>query len=308
MNRKTNDASAADSLSSDTCKALKLIIEPRAHDLGAFEVKRALPVGECRAVGSFVFFDHMGPAVLPPDQPVNVRPHPHIGLSTLTWMFDGCIMHRDSLGYQQEILPGEVNWMTAGSGIVHSERSPDRLENQDKPLHGLQTWMALPMEHEETAPAFQHYPADQLPRIQQDGKRMIVVAGRAFGETSPVAVFSGTLYVDITLEGGTELEIDSEHEERAIYLLNGEIELEGERFAPGRMLVLTPGVEATIRALEETHLVLIGGEKLDADRHIWWNFVSSSKARIEQAKEDWRDGKFGKVVDDEVEFIPLPND
>lgn len=291
----------------DSCEHIDLVIEPRVHDLGGFEVRRALPVKKRRMVGPFVFFDHMGPASLPPERPINVRPHPHIGLSTLTWLFEGTIMHRDSLGYAQEIVPGEVNWMTAGSGIVHSERSPERLAGKTNSLHGLQIWMALPKPYEETEPSFQHYKADALPRIDGDGVRAVVVAGTAWGERSPVSVFSETVYVDIKLDRGAALEIGKEHEERALYLLSGELEISGARYVSGCMLVINDNRAPVIQALDNTHLVLLGGASLDGPRYIWWNFVSSDKERIEQAKADWREGRFAKVPGDEIEFIPLPD-
>jgi len=290
-----------------SCEPIDLVIQPRVHDLGGFQVRRALPVKERRMVGPFVFFDHMGPSVLPPEQPVEVRPHPHIGLSTLTWLFEGTIMHRDSLGSAQEIIPGEVNWMTAGSGIVHSERSPERLRGQRNPLHGLQVWMALPKSHEETDPSFQHYTAEELPVMKGDGVRAVIVAGTAWGQRSPVSVFSETIYVDITLRDGAALVIGKEPEERALYLLTGRVEISGESFQPGSMLVLKNGADPEIRATEDTHLVLIGGARMDEPRHMWWNFVSSDKERIEQAKSDWRDGRFAKVPGDEEAFIPLPD-
>ncbi|MGO1121157.1 pirin family protein [Rhodovibrionaceae bacterium A322] len=282
------------------------VLSPKVHDLGAFSVQRTLPAAEQRMVGPFVFFDHFGPAVLPADRPIDVRPHPHIGLATLTWLLEGEIMHRDSLGYVQEIKPGEVNWMTAGSGIVHSERSPERLEGQEKPVHGLQIWMALPKDKEEIDPSFQHYAASDLPVIEGPGLAATVVAGSAWGHTSPVAVYWETLYLDVRLQAGTALPLNLPHEERALYLLSGEIEMAGVRYKPGGMLVLEPAVQPEIRALSDSHFVMIGGKKMDGPRRLWWNFVSSSKERIEQAKEDWREGRFGKVPGDD-EFIPLPD-
>jgi redox-sensitive bicupin YhaK (pirin superfamily) len=294
-------------MNEDDADVILHAIGPREHDLGGgFMVRRSLPVRECRSVGPFVFFDHMGPAVLPPERPVDVLPHPHIGLSTLTWLFEGAIMHRDSLGYAQEILPGEVNWMTAGSGIVHSERSPDRLRGQTQSLHGLQIWMALPKANEETAPSFQHYGTDELPRIEDNGIHITVVAGTAWGRESPVSVFSKTLYADVVLEAGAVLSLGSEHEERALYLLSGRIALAGGTFEPGALLVLKPGREVEIAAEAATHLVIIGGAPLDGRRYMWWNFVSSDKDRIERAKADWREGRFAKISGDEEEFVPLP--
>lgn len=288
------------------CEPVELTISPREHDLGGLPVRRVLPVREKRMLGPFIFFDHVGPVTLPPEQSVDVRPHPHIGLSTLTWLFDGRIMHRDSLGYAQEIIPGEVNWMTAGSGIVHSERSPEDQQGQPKSLFGLQIWMALPAEHEETDPAFQHVAADQLPAVEDGGLKAKVIAGQAWGCRSPVNVFSDTLYVDVALDAGAALPLGPEHEERALYPISGDIDIGGETFQPGAMLVLKPGTDVTIRAVTEARLVVIGGARMDGPRHIWWNFVSSRKERIEQAKADWREGRFPKVPGDDA-FIPLPD-
>tara|TARA_R110002072_G_scaffold123977_3_gene259332 strand:- start:88 stop:1020 length:933 start_codon:yes stop_codon:yes gene_type:complete len=282
------------------------ILPAESHDLGGFTVQRVLPAAAQRMIGPFVFFDQMGPATLPADQGVNVRPHPHIGLSTLTWLLEGQIMHRDSLGYVQQIKPGEVNWMTAGSGIVHSERSPERLKGQEKRLFGLQVWMALPKNQEETDASFQHYKATELPVFDGEGRRAVIVAGTAWGKTSPVSVFWETLYVDVTLQAGATLPLDLDHEERALYLLTGEIEIAGVHYQPGGMLVLKPGATPTLKARADSRLVVIGGAKMDGPRHVWWNFVSSRKERIEQAKADWRDGHFAKVPSDD-EFIPLPD-
>lgn len=216
-------------------------------------------------------------------------------------------MHRDSLGYAQEIHPGEVNWMTAGSGIVHSERTPERLLGQEQRVFGLQVWMALPRAHEETAPSFQHYTADELPVIEGDGVKATIVAGRSWGRSSPVTVFSDTLYVDMKLRAGAKTEISAEHEERAVYLLSGRVDITGTRLGPREMAVLKPGLATAIDAMEETHLVLIGGEKMDGPRIKWWNLVSSRQDRIDQAKADWSAGRFPKVPGDEEEFIPLPD-
>lgn len=290
------------------CEPVELIIRPQEHDLGAFTVRRVLPASERQMVGPFIFFDHMGPATLAPDQPVNVRPHPHIGLATLTWLFEGALMHRDSLGYAQEIRPGEVNWMTAGSGIVHSERTPERLLDQETRLSGLQVWMALPKAHEETAPSFQHCKADELPAWQGDGISITLVAGSAWGKTAPVAVYSDTLYADMRMAAGASAVIEPEHEERALYLFSGAVDIAGVRFDPGGMLVLKPGIAIEVRAVADTHLVLIGGAPMDGPRFKWWNLVSSSRARIDQAKADWRDGRFAKIPGDAEEFIPLPGE
>lgn len=293
---------------SETCPPVELIIGPKEHDLGAFTVRRVLPAPDRQMVGPFIFFDHMGPATLDADQSVNVRPHPHIGLATLTWLFEGSIMHRDSLGSAQEIHPGEVNWMTAGSGIVHSERTPERLLGSENRLSGLQVWLALPKDHEDAEPSFQHYGAEELPKISADGVSATVVAGTAWGRHAPVSVYSDTLYVDMSLAAGRSWDIEDAHEERALYLLSGEIEIAGTRFGPAEMLVLKPGAPVGIAAVRDTHLVLIGGAKMDGPRIKWWNLVASSQDRIERAKADWRAGRFPKVPGDEEEFIPLPED
>lgn len=289
------------------CDPIDLVIEPQEHDIGAFTVRRTLPAKERQMVGPFIFFDQMGPAVLPADKPLDVRPHPHIGLATLTWLVEGSIFHRDSLGFQSEIQPGEVNWMTAGSGIVHSERTPEHLRGKEQPLFGLQVWMALPKDKEKVDPSFQHYTADQIPHVQGDGWKATIVAGCAWGKTSPVSVYSETLYADIRMEDGATLTVSSEHEERAVYALTGELEIAGSRFAPGRMLVLKPGVDVEIKAVGATQLMLIGGAVMDGPRIKWWNFVASSRELIDQAKADWKDGRFAKVPGDEDEFIPLPD-
>ena len=285
---------------------MTLLIPPRVHDLGGgFTVKRLLPHAKARSVGPFVFFDHIGPALLDADHPLEVRPHPHIGLATVTYLWEGAIMHRDSLGSLQEINPGDVNWMTAGRGIAHSERTPERLLGQAHRMHGLQTWVALPREHEEAAPAFVHHPAATLPVVELPGVRMTVVAGHAFGERAPVAVLSDTLYVSIDLQAGCSLTIPAEHAERALYPVDGELELDGQALPLSHLAVLEPGGEPLLRAVTDARVMLLGGAPLDGPRHIWWNFVSSSRERIEQAKADWRDGRFGQVPG-ETEFIPLP--
>jgi redox-sensitive bicupin YhaK (pirin superfamily) len=289
------------------CEAIQQVIVPRTADLGdGFSVRRALPSARSRMVGPFVFFDHFGPAVFRSGNGLDVRPHPHIGLATVTYLFDGEIMHRDSLGTAAPILPGEVNWMTAGRGIVHSERTgPERRAKGDS-LHGLQMWVALPAEREEMPPAFAHYAASAFPELRDDGTTVRVVVGSAYGARSPVATTSETLFADATLAAGSTLPLDADQEERAIYLLRGEIDIAGDRFGPDRLLVFRRGDRITVRALVDTHLVVFGGATLDGPRHIWWNFVSSRKERIEQAKADWAAGHFGKVPGDEIEFIPLP--
>jgi hypothetical protein len=289
------------------CEAIKQVIVPRTADLGdGFTVRRALPSAQSRMVGPFVFFDHFGPAVFRSGSGLDVRPHPHIGLATVTYLFDGEIMHRDSLGTAAPIRPGEVNWMTAGRGIVHSERTGPERRRQGDSLHGLQMWVALPADKEEIAPAFAHHGVDEFPMVRDNNKSVRVVVGSLYGARSPVATTSETLFADAVLKAGSTLPLDAEHEERAIYLLDGEIDIAGDRFGPDRLLVFRPGDAIAIRALTDAHLTIFGGATMDGPRHIWWNFVSSRKDRIEQAKAEWAAGHFGKVPGDEIEFIPLP--
>src|SRR5215469_3940329 len=287
--------------------ALGAIIVPRTRDLGdGFEVRRALPAAERRAVGPFVFFDQMGPVTLAAGRGLDVRPHPHIGLATVTYLLEGEILHRDSRGSRQLIRPGAVNWMTAGRGIAHSERTPPEVRRHDSRIFGVQLWVGLPKAHEETAPAFHHHDADALPEIEAKGLRLKVIAG-SFGATrSPVATFAATLCADAEMAGGTTLALPAEHEERSLYVLSGAIEIGGHRIEPGRLLVFRPGGEVAIHAPVATRLLLLGGERMDGPRHVWWNFVSSSKERIEQAKADWKAGRFEHFID-ETEFIPLPD-
>jgi redox-sensitive bicupin YhaK (pirin superfamily) len=282
-------------------------ILPRTRDLGdGFAVRRVLPAAERRMVGPFVFFDQFGPVELPAGRGLDVRPHPHIGLATVTYLFEGGIVHRDSLGFVQPIAPGDVNWMTAGRGIVHSERTDSESRRQPQRLQGIQIWVALPQRHEETAPAFVHYPAATLPLIESEGKSVRVVAGALFGRRSPVQTLSDLFYAAATLTPGAGLQLDADHAERAVYLLDGMVEIDGRAFAPGRLLVFAPGRALTLRANTSARLLLFGGEPLDGPRHIWWNFVSSRPERIEQAKEDWKRGRFA-AVPGETEFIPLPD-
>jgi redox-sensitive bicupin YhaK (pirin superfamily) len=278
---------------------------PKMHDLGGFTVARVLPNARRRSVGPFVFFDHIGPALLEGEQPVAVRPHPHIGLATVTFLWEGAMMHRDSLGSVQEINPGDVNWMTAGRGIVHSERTPERLRNKPYRFHGLQTWIALPLEHEEAAPNFEHYPAATLPMTAVDGVEITIVAGRAFGERSPVHVYSDTLYVSLVFDAGAELRLPAEHAERALYPVEGHLTLDGLPLPNATLAVLDPGSTPVLRADSKARVMLFGGAPLDGPRFVWWNFVSSSRERIERAKHDWAHGKFD-MVPGETEFIPLP--
>jgi redox-sensitive bicupin YhaK (pirin superfamily) len=265
-----------------------------------------LPSTAHRLVGPFIFFDHIGPADFAPGQGVNVRPHPHIGLATVTYLFDGEIVHRDSLGSHQSIRPGDINWMTAGRGIVHSERTSAERRRTGSSVHGLQLWVALPRAHEETAPEFRHFPAATLPTLDLAGARIRILAGSAYGRSSPVQTLSPLFYADAVIPAGGELPLPSEHPERAAYVVDGTIRVGEETAEPGRMLVFNTGTGAALHAVTDAHIVLIGGAPIDGERHIWWNFVSSSDARIEQAKRDWKENRFPKVPGDEIESIPLP--
>jgi redox-sensitive bicupin YhaK (pirin superfamily) len=286
--------------------SIKTVINAKPRDLGGFVVGRVLPSAAQRLVGPFIFFDHMGPAELVPGEGMDVRPHPHIGLATVTYLFEGEIIHRDSLGSCQPIRPGDINWMTAGRGIAHSERTSAELRESGSQIHGLQLWVALPLADEEVAPEFHHHPASTLPALEQEGARIRVLAGTAYGQTSPVRTFSSLFYVDIALPAGCSLPVPREHEERAAYVVEGAIECGTERAESRRMLVFTPGAEVVLRAETDARVVLVGGAPIDGERHIFWNFVSSSKERIEQAKRDWKEQRFPKVPGDEIEFIPLP--
>jgi redox-sensitive bicupin YhaK (pirin superfamily) len=285
-------------------KVIALSIEPAIKDLGEFSVARLLPDRRRQRVGPFIFFDHFGPAEFAPGTGVNVRAHPHIGLATITYLFTGTMLHRDNLGFVQEIEPGAVNWMTAGSGIVHSEKVTDEVLANGQRLHGLQTWVALPLESEEIAPRFEHYPAEQIPRMEADGARISVIIGSAYGAGSPVKTESETVYVEIHLEAGAAVDLP-QTEELATLLISGEAAVAGEPLEQGTLAVLEDNAVATIRATTEAHLVICGGAALPGDRIVWWNFVSSSAERIERAKADWLNGRFDAVPGEE-EFIPLP--
>jgi redox-sensitive bicupin YhaK (pirin superfamily) len=288
--------------------ALETVIVPRTRDLGdGFQVRRALPSVQRRMVGPFVFFDQMGPTVLRAGTGLDVRPHPHIGLATVTFLFDGEILHRDSLGTVQPIRPDEVNWMTAGRGIAHSERTPPENRRTESRLFGIQTWVALPKEHEETEPTFAHHGAADLPVVAGEGKRVRLIIGALYGARSPVRVFSEMFYADAALDPGARLEIPADHEERALYVAEGRIEVDGAAYDAGQLLVFRPGDPVTIAAADRSRALLLGGEPMDGPRHVWWNFVSSSKERIEQAKADWKAGRFPPVPG-ETEFIPLPEE
>lgn len=286
------------------------VILPKVHDLGdGFTVRRALPSAQRRMVGPFVFFDEMGPVTFRPGEGQDVRPHPHIGLSTLTYLYDGEILHRDHLGNVQPIRAGAVNWMTAGSGIVHSERTSPERRAAGGGLFGQQIWIALPCAAEETAPSFTHHPADTIPSTQGDGVTANLVAGSAFGLRSPVATFSDLMYVDVVLDDGARFQVPAEHAERAAFVVSGAISIAGQSgsFEESRLVVFAPGAEILVTAHGATRLMLLGGEPFPEQRWIWWNFVSSSKDRIEQAKADWREGRF-PTIPGETEFIPLPPD
>jgi len=288
----------------DTDGSVDLAIHARPRDLGGFSVRRVLPAPRRRMVGPFIFFDHMGPADLPPGQGINVRPHPHIGLATITYLFEGQLMHRDSLGFEQAIRPGAVNLMTAGHGIVHSERSGDDLDEASR-LHGIQSWIALPEAEEEREPAFEHVAAGSLPLVERDGARIRVIMGEAFGETSPVPVFSPTLYLELELAADARVAIPADWDELAAYVVEGGARIDGHDYTEGTMAVGAPGMGLEIAALRDAHVMVVGGAPL-GERHIWWNFVSSRAERIEQAKDDWREGRFEPVPGD-PEFIPLPD-
>jgi redox-sensitive bicupin YhaK (pirin superfamily) len=290
-----------------SCDAIANVIVPRTVDLGdGFSVRRALPSARTRMVGPFIFFDHFGPAEFRAGAGLDVRPHPHIGLATVTYLFDGEIMHRDSLGTALAIKPGEVNWMTAGQGIVHSERTGAEKRAAGSPIHGLQMWVALPKRHEEMSAAFAHHDVSEFPIVAENGKNVRLVVGSAYGSKSPVPVMHETLFADVHLKAGSSVPLDAQHEERAIYMIAGEIDIAGDKFGQGQLLVFKPGDAVRISAAQDSHFVICGGAAMDGPRHIWWNFVSSSRDRIEQAKADWKAGHFQKVPGDEIEFIPLP--
>jgi redox-sensitive bicupin YhaK (pirin superfamily) len=286
---------------------VRRVLEGRPRDLGGFEVRRVLPAARLQTVGPFIFFDHIGPALLARGHGVDVRPHPHIGLATVTYLFDGAFMHRDSLGSAQVVRPGDVNWMVAGRGIVHSERTP--MEMREAPdgasIHGIQTWIALPREHEEVEPAFEHHPSRTLPQISLPGARLCLIAGAAYGARAPASVYSPMFYLAAELASGSASAVPAEYEERAFYVVEGEVELDGERFRVGQMPVLETGASATVRAITPARIMLLGGAPLDGPRHIWWNFVSSSVERIERARLDWEQQRFAAVPGD-GERIPLP--
>lgn len=281
------------------------LIEGRSRDLGGFSVRRVLPSGVRQMVGPFIFFDHMGPSDFAPGAGIDVRPHPHIALATVTYLYSGAILHRDNLGSLQEIRPGDVNWMTAGTGIAHSERTPPALRSSPTHLHGIQSWVALPDGHEDVPPAFDHHPAAMLPHLKVDGCDLRVIAGEAFGRRSPVAALWPTLYVDLSMPAGAELEIPEEHEDRALYVADGEIGIDGTTVSTASLAILESGSSVRVKALRNSRVMLLGGAKFETPRYIWWNFVASSKEKIEDAKQRWKSGQFAQVPG-ETEFIPLP--
>ncbi|RYE02614.1 MAG: pirin family protein [Sphingomonadales bacterium] len=281
-------------------------IEPVTHDLGGFKVHRTLPSRPRTMVGPFIFFDQMGPARLEVGTGIDVRPHPHINLATVTYLYAGAIDHRDSLGTFATIAPGAVNLMTAGKGIVHSERSPSAERAKGPELSGLQTWLALPEKYEEVDPAFEHVAAAQLPVIEGQGATARIIMGDLWGASAPTTTYAQTIYADIALEAGGSIPIDPAADERAVYLATGEASLDGMPLEPMTLYVLRPGITATLRSASGARVALCGGEAFATPRHVWWNFVSSSRDRINQAKADWKSGAFPKVPNDDKEFIPIP--
>jgi redox-sensitive bicupin YhaK (pirin superfamily) len=280
-------------------------LEPHTKDLGGFQVRRLLPGHPIRMLGPFVFFDHMGPAIFPPGGGVDVRPHPHIGLATVTYLFEGALMHRDSLGSVQRITPGDVNWMTAGRGIVHSERSPEDDRALGPRLHGIQTWVALPQAHEDAEPEFSHHAKATLPLIERPGITMRLIAGDAFGERAPVRTYSDMFYLAADMAAGAALALPPEHEERGVYVVEGDVRVAGRPLAPYHLAVAAPGETVHVSAISAARLMLLGGARMDGDRIIWWNFVASAQEPIEAAKLRWAQSQFPPVPG-ETEFIPLP--
>jgi redox-sensitive bicupin YhaK (pirin superfamily) len=285
---------------------IEIVIEARHRAVSGFSVRRSLPTLHRRSVGPFVFIDHFGPIAFPPGNGMDVLPHPHIGLATVTYLFEGEIEHRDNIGSHQRIRPGDLNWMTAARGIAHSERLTDRARREGGRSHGLQIWVALPTSKEELPPTFAHHPKESLPTLRRENANLTIVAGQAYGATSPVEVSSPLFYVDAKITAG-ELTIPGDHEERAAYVVDGDVICDGRTFGSGNLIVFHPEKEATLRTMSEAHVMLIGGAPLDGKRYMWWNFVSSSQERIERAKRDWKEGRFEKVVGDETDFVPLPD-
>jgi redox-sensitive bicupin YhaK (pirin superfamily) len=290
-----------------SCDALELVIVPRVRDLGdGFSVRRALPHGRRQMVGPFIFFDQMGPVQLVAGSGMDVRPHPHIGLATVTYLFEGRVTHRDSEGNDMDITPGAMNLMTAGRGIAHSERTPAGVRTTGGGMFGIQSWIALPQAQEEMAPLFEHFDAATLPTVEDKGVRARVIAGNSFGRKSPVGMVSEWFYAEVLLDAGSSVPLDADHEERAIYVTEGEVDIAGDVFAAPQLLIFRPGDRITVTATKPARLMFLGGTALEGPRYLWWNFVSSRKERIEQAKEEWKSGKFAHIPGDDKEFIPLP--
>lgn len=293
--------------------SIETVIVPRARDLGGFEVRRALPAPRRQMVGPFIFFDQMGPAELLPTRGLDVRPHPHIGLATISYLYRGRMHHRDSLGTDKWIEPGAVNWMVAGRGITHSERTDDATQTDPMPFFGIQTWVALPKVREDSAAAFQHAPREALPELDGEGKTVRLILGTAWGERAPVETASEMFYADAVLQAGAAIPLPDTHEDRGVYVVEGDVEVAGQRFESGRMMVFRPGDRVSVKAGPQgARLMLLGGETLEGSRYIWWNFVASSRERIEEAKEawrrgDWEHGRFQLPPGDDAEFIPLPD-
>ena len=292
--------------------AIETLIIPRARDLGGFEVRRALPAPKRQMVGPFIFFDQMGPAEFLTDQGIDVRPHPHIGLGTVTYLYRGSFQHRDSTGADQIITPGALNWMVAGRGVTHSERSPEAVRAGPSSLLGIQTWIALPEEAEDIAPSFEHHAADTLPEIRDQGVTVRLILGDAYGERAPATMHSETFYLDVTLEARARFPLPDNHEDRGLYITEGSVSVAGQDFEAGRMMVFRPGDRITVQAGDRgARLMALGGATLNGPRHIWWNFVASSRDRIEEAKRQWREGRWGEGLfdlpqGDRDDHIPLP--
>lgn len=291
---------------SNETESIELTLQGRVRDVSGSKVRRALPSVQRRAIGPFLFLDHFGPEELPAGTGVDIPPHPHIGLATVTYLFEGQILHRDSLGSERLIVPGDVNWMVAGRGIAHSERTPVELRANGSRSHGLQLWVGLPRDREDRDPSFAHHAKSTLPVLVRDGVELRVVAGTAFGQTSPVEIDSPLFYVSAQMPRGTSLRIPAEDPERAVYVVSGAVECEGAVFETASLLVLREGKEPTLNATSDALLMLFGGAPLDGKRIMWWNFVSSDPQKIERAKRDWKEGRFEKVAGDEIDFVPLP--
>ncbi|MEL7117170.1 MAG: pirin family protein [Pseudomonadota bacterium] len=308
-----NPALDADIPTGDAVDAIDTVIIPRARDLGGFEVRRALPAPQRQMVGPFIFFDQMGPAEFLPTKGMDVRPHPHIGLATISYLYRGRMHHRDSLGTDKWIEPGAVNWMVSGHGITHSERTDDETQTDPMPFFGIQTWVALPKDHEDNPAAFVHAPKDTLPFMEAEGKEVRLILGSAYGETAPVETASEMFYADAVLQPGAAIPLPDNHEDRGVYVVEGAVDVAGETYEAGQMMVFRPGDRVSMKAgAQGARLMLLGGATMDGPRYIWWNFVASSKERLEHAKEawregDWQNGRFQLPPGDDQEFIPLPD-